>query len=179
MPAPRVVVIIPALDEEQAIGDVVRDLVPLVSEVIVVDNGSRDRTAEGRGRPARGWCASRGAATARPASPASPPRGDADVLAFLDGDHSDDPRQLAQRARADPRGQRGPGDRLAAASAAARPARSPGTRSPGTRVCVGLMNLLAGIARHATSALSARSGGGAAAAGDGATATSAGRSRCR
>ena len=42
----RVVAIIPALDEEASIGEVVRALPPLVDETIVVDNGSRDRTAE-------------------------------------------------------------------------------------------------------------------------------------
>ena len=46
MAAPRIAVVIPALDEEEAIGDVVRRDPAVVAEVIVVDNGSRDRTAE-------------------------------------------------------------------------------------------------------------------------------------
>ena len=53
---PQVTAIIPALDEEEAIGLVVAELAPLVAEVVVVDNGSRDRTADGgpRRRRARG-----------------------------------------------------------------------------------------------------------------------------
>jgi len=43
--APRIVVVIPALDEEEAIGAVIREIPPVVHEVIVVDNGSRDGTA--------------------------------------------------------------------------------------------------------------------------------------
>ena len=44
---PLVSVIIPALNEEKTIAEVVRSLIsqPLVREVIVVDNGSTDRTA--------------------------------------------------------------------------------------------------------------------------------------
>ncbi|MBC5825120.1 MAG: glycosyltransferase, partial [Candidatus Eremiobacteraeota bacterium] len=39
--------VIPALDEEEAIGQVVRRIPrSLVREILVVDNGSRDRTAE-------------------------------------------------------------------------------------------------------------------------------------
>ena len=41
---PNVVVIIPALNEESSLGQVLRDL-PAVSRVIVVDNGSTDATA--------------------------------------------------------------------------------------------------------------------------------------
>lgn len=91
----RIAVIIPALDEEAAIGLVVRE-VPggLVGEVLVVDNGSRDRTAEvarAAGArvvhaPIRGYGAAclAGALAAR----------DADTLVFLDGDRSDDPAEM-------------------------------------------------------------------------------------
>lgn len=143
MPAPRVVVIIPALDEEQAIGDVVRDLVPLVSQVIVVDNGSRDGTAE-RARAAGAMVVSeprRGYGQACLAGIAA--AGDASVLAFVDGDRSDDPRQLAQvlapilEDRADlVIGSRSLGRRA--------PGAQPWHAIAGTRVCVELMNLLAG-----------------------------------
>jgi len=64
-------VIIPALDEEAAIGWVVREIPPLASKVIVVDNGSTDGTAE-RAREA----------------------GDAEVIVFLDGDYSDFPEEM-------------------------------------------------------------------------------------
>jgi glycosyltransferase involved in cell wall biosynthesis len=92
----RVSVIIPALNEEAAIGTVVRE-VPrdLVSEIIVVDNGSTDRTAavaRAAGarvvrEPRRGYGAAclAGARAAR-----------AEVLVFLDGDRSDDPREIVR-----------------------------------------------------------------------------------
>ena len=96
MAAPRIAVVIPALDEEGAIGAVIREIPPVVHEVIVVDNGSRDRTAD--------------VARAAGATVVSEPRrgyghaclagiaaaGAADVLVFLDGDHSDYPAQLVE-----------------------------------------------------------------------------------
>lgn len=91
----RISVVIPALNEEAAIGVVVRE-VPrdLVHEIIVVDNGSTDRTAtiaaEAGARvvrePTRGY----GAACRAGAAAA----GDADILVFLDGDRSEDPTEL-------------------------------------------------------------------------------------
>ena len=91
----RVSVVIPALNEEEAIGGVVRE-VPraLVHEIIVVDNGSTDRTAvlaSAAGarvvhEPVRGY----GAACLAGALAA----GDADVVVFLDGDRNEDPREL-------------------------------------------------------------------------------------
>ena len=91
----RIAVIIPAFDEEAAIGTVVRE-VPrsLGGEIIVVDNGSTDRTAEVAAaagarvirEPIRGY----GAACLAGALAAN----DADVLVFLDGDRSDDPAEI-------------------------------------------------------------------------------------
>ena len=92
----RVAAVIPALNEEDCITTVVREAltVPGVT-VIVVDNGSTDGTAKAAraagaqvtGEPRRGYgyaCAA-GAASA----------GDGvDALVFLDGDGSDDPRQM-------------------------------------------------------------------------------------
>lgn len=91
----HIAVIIPALDEEDAIGLVVREIPrDLVGEVLVVDNGSKDRTAEvarAAGarvvhEPMRGYGAAclAGAMAAR----------DADILVFLDGDRSDDPSEM-------------------------------------------------------------------------------------
>jgi glycosyltransferase involved in cell wall biosynthesis len=41
-----VVAVIPALDEEESVGAVVREVAPYVDHVVVVDNGSVDRTRE-------------------------------------------------------------------------------------------------------------------------------------
>ena len=42
----EIVVIIPALNEEAAISHVVRDVPALASKIVVVDNGSTDRTVQ-------------------------------------------------------------------------------------------------------------------------------------
>ena len=89
-------VVIPCLDEEEPIADVVREVLAQgVDEVIVVDNGSCDATAV-RARdtgarvisePRRGYglaCAS-GVAGVRP---------DTQIVCFLDGDGSDVPAFL-------------------------------------------------------------------------------------
>jgi glycosyltransferase involved in cell wall biosynthesis len=86
-------VIIPALDEEEPIASVVRECVAtgLPNEVIVVDNGSTDRTAErAHEAGARVVTAPRGygracAAGVRALSP------EAEIVVFLDGDGSDVP----------------------------------------------------------------------------------------
>jgi glycosyltransferase involved in cell wall biosynthesis len=142
-PSPRIAVVIPALDEEGAIGRVVADIPRLVSRVVVVDNGSKDRTAEvarAAGaevvhEPRRGY----GQACLTGIAAA----GDADVLAFLDGDYSDFPGQLAEvvapllAGEADlVIGSRHLGRRAAGAH--------PLHAVLGTRFCVGLMNLLFG-----------------------------------
>jgi glycosyltransferase involved in cell wall biosynthesis len=90
--------VIPALDEEAAIGTVVR-AVPrgLVGELIVVDNGSTDRTAaaaEAAGarvvlEPHRGYGAACWAGVRALGH-------GIDIVAFLDGDGSQDPGELAR-----------------------------------------------------------------------------------
>jgi glycosyltransferase involved in cell wall biosynthesis len=94
-PLPRVVAIIPALDEAAALArllpEVPRDV---VAEVLVVDNGSRDATAavaRGAGarvvaEPRRGYGRACLAGLRAAAG--------ADVVVYLDGDYSDDPRQI-------------------------------------------------------------------------------------
>jgi glycosyltransferase involved in cell wall biosynthesis len=93
--------VIPALDEEASIGEVVRAIPRgLVRSVIVADNGSRDRTAD-EARAAGATVVSeprRGYGSACLAGIASLPP-DCDVVVFLDADGSDDlaalPRLLA------------------------------------------------------------------------------------
>lgn len=92
----RVGVVIPALNEEEAIGAVVAAIPRrLVEEIIVVDNGSSDRTAQvARAAGARVVREERlgyGAACARGAATLSPP---VDVVVFLDGDGSQDPKEM-------------------------------------------------------------------------------------
>jgi glycosyltransferase involved in cell wall biosynthesis len=91
----KISVVIPTLNEAQAIGEVV-SAVPQdrVQDIFVVDNGSTDDTAKQATlagarvihEPRRGYGSAcmAGAKAAR----------DSDIIVFLDGDRSDDPRQL-------------------------------------------------------------------------------------
>jgi glycosyltransferase involved in cell wall biosynthesis len=94
MTGPMVAAVIPARNEEQAIGKVIAALPrDLVQRVIVVDNGSTDNTAAvaraagaqvvAEPRPGYGRACAAGVAASR----------DADVLLFLDGDYSDYPEE--------------------------------------------------------------------------------------
>jgi len=93
---PKISVIIPALNEEESIGQVLNDIpVEIVEEVIVVDNGSNDNTvtvSKGLGaniilEPLKGY----GAACLRGISIL---KQDTDIVAFLDADYSDYPQDL-------------------------------------------------------------------------------------
>lgn len=87
-------VVIPALNEEQAIGRVIGDIPDCVDRVVVVDNGSDDRTAE--------IAHEKGAEVVREPEPgygAACQSGIAalsgvEVIVFLDGDYSDYPEEM-------------------------------------------------------------------------------------
>jgi glycosyltransferase involved in cell wall biosynthesis len=90
----RVAVIIPALNEEKAIGKVVAGVPPWIDDVIVVDNGSRDETmavAKASGarvllEPHRGY----GSACLTGIRALT----QTDIVVFLDGDFSDYPHEM-------------------------------------------------------------------------------------
>lgn len=91
----RIGVVIPALNEERAIGRVVADIPPWVDDIIVADNGSCDATAavaKGAGariitERERGYGAACQAGIHALNSP--------DIIVFLDGDYSDCPNEMS------------------------------------------------------------------------------------
>lgn len=93
---PRVALIIPTLNEEAAIGEVVR-AVPrhVVDDVIVVDSGSNDRTVE-RARAAGARVIAEGRGYGRACAAGAKAAGDCDILVFLDGDGSDRPELMPE-----------------------------------------------------------------------------------
>jgi glycosyltransferase involved in cell wall biosynthesis len=95
---PDITVIIPVLNEEDAIGLVLADIpARMVSRVIVVDNGSTDRTGQmaseagaivvRESKRGYGVACLRGMAEAKQYQP--------DLIVFLDGDYSDYPEDMA------------------------------------------------------------------------------------
>jgi hypothetical protein len=92
----KTIVIIPALNEELSIAQVVHSLPSSVAEIIVVDNGSADRTMENahiagatvlrEDRRGYGYACLTGIAWALKSNP--------HILAFVDGDFSDFPEEL-------------------------------------------------------------------------------------
>ncbi|MDP6518324.1 MAG: glycosyltransferase family 2 protein [Planctomycetota bacterium] len=111
-PTPNIWVLIPALDEEEALPLVLADLpTDVVSGVLVVDNGSRDRTAAVAraggaqlvSEPRRGYGSAclAGLAVLLAKTPqagaedaTAPSLAPLDIVVFLDADHSDYPEQL-------------------------------------------------------------------------------------
>lgn len=94
----RIVLIIPAQNEEDSIGSVLREVPSRVSEIIVVDNASEDKTAEvarshgatvlSEGRKGYGYACLKGLEYLSETS--NPP----DIVVFMDGDYSDYPEEL-------------------------------------------------------------------------------------
>jgi len=94
MSDPIIKVVIPALNEQEAIGKVVGEIPSMVSQIIVVDNGSTDDTALvatkagakviSVPRPGYGRACLAGIAACQPC----------DIIVFLDGDASDYPGDM-------------------------------------------------------------------------------------
>jgi len=96
---PTIVVIIPAFNEENSVGKVIRDIpAELVQEIIVVNNNSNDQTAIEASRagatvldePVQGYgrACLRGIAYAKQRQPTP------DIVVFLDADYSDFPAEM-------------------------------------------------------------------------------------
>jgi glycosyltransferase involved in cell wall biosynthesis len=91
-----IVMVIPALNEEEVIGDVVRSIPGLVERTIVVDNGSTDRTAQ-RAEEAGALVVKqpiRGYGRACRAGMNEAIKAGAEIIVFIDGDGSDCPEFL-------------------------------------------------------------------------------------
>ncbi|GAB3547373.1 glycosyltransferase family 2 protein [Spirosoma fluminis] len=99
MNQPIIVAIIPAFNEENSVGQVVREIpAELVQEIIVVNNNSNDQTAVQASRagatvlderiPGYGRACLRGIAYAKQRQPTP------DIVVFLDADYSDFPAEM-------------------------------------------------------------------------------------
>ncbi len=96
---PETAVILPVLNEADAIGHVIRDIPDTIADhIIVVNNGSTDKTARVAAeagatvlteeRRGYGWACLRGIQYVTPLEP--------DIVVFLDGDYSDHPEEMTE-----------------------------------------------------------------------------------
>ncbi len=93
-----VFVIIPAFNEQQAIGSVIKEIPTFVEEIVVVDNGSTDDTASAAaragatviGQPAPGY----GNACLKGIEFLKAKREPPGIVVFIDGDNSDYPAEM-------------------------------------------------------------------------------------
>jgi len=101
MPAQSILVIIPAFNEENSVGNVVCDIPPgLTDEVVVVNNNSNDQTAVEAARagatvlnePIQGY----GRACLRGIAYAKNRQQKPDIIVFIDADYSDYPGEMTQ-----------------------------------------------------------------------------------
>jgi glycosyltransferase involved in cell wall biosynthesis len=91
----HIVVVIPTLNEEQSIADVVRRIPrPLIHRIIVADGGSRDATAA-KARAAGADVMDAGRGYGQACLGAAVAAEEADIIVFMDGDGADDPRGIA------------------------------------------------------------------------------------
>ena len=93
----RVIAIIPAFNEEKTIGDVVSKTMRYTDEVIVIDDGSEDKTAEIAFRNgAKVYChpINRGSGGAVGTGIRAALLNEADVIVTLDADEQHDPAEI-------------------------------------------------------------------------------------
>lgn len=94
MPDPIIKLVIPARNEEDAIGKVVSSVVDQVDAVIVADNGSTDATSKMAIAAGASVVSVPEAGYGRACQAAIQAAGEFDILVFMDGDASDDPDDL-------------------------------------------------------------------------------------
>jgi len=91
---PKIKLVIPARNEEEAIGQVVQSVLSQVDGVVVADNGSTDATAELARLAGAKVVSVPEPGYGRACQAAIKAAGDYDILVFMDGDASDDPSDL-------------------------------------------------------------------------------------